>query len=170
MIDWGEVARRLESVQVDGSEVGGDHLARKCLALVLGEDELRCAVDQYLELGVGNEVIRSTLSLLQPECAMLRCFEVVEDKSEDLDRRMVALSLLSSIADAHALEWIPGFLNDPNEDIQAKAMYVLEQIIYRERIGRNAVEDILDVARAHPSPCVRESVTTILDTIKNIEM
>jgi hypothetical protein len=68
-IDWKALAENLGTLSADG-ESGGDDVGREAIALILGEDALRSAVDYYVDYPKGFEPARSVLHLLRPVVAI----------------------------------------------------------------------------------------------------
>lgn len=127
---------------------------------MLGSERLVSAVDHYVAARPGSELARSVLWLLHPWSAMLRCRELFAS-SRDLDVRRSAIELLRVVADARVLPWIEDFLADPDEEIQAWGILIVDQLLFAGLSDHDACEPILVRARSHANKRVRETVWNI---------
>jgi len=159
-IAWESLARELGTLREDGSEHGGAAHAIDAIILLLGEDELRDAVDYILEDRPGSELARMVLAVLHPWSAIERCYEVYHADPDD-ERRGNALYILKVAADRRALGWIPIFLSDPDEGIQALGIDILDQMIFSGLVEPDECEQILARAAEHENAWIRKRVSDI---------
>lgn len=85
-IDWQELSQQL-GARRESMECGGDDLARKALAAILGTENIIEAVDHYIAARPGYELSRSVLLLLRPELAVTHCLHVYRNVADLHDRR-----------------------------------------------------------------------------------
>jgi hypothetical protein len=154
-IDWSELARELKMVHS-----GSTHNAKRALEVVLGDDNLRAAVDTYVAFGDGAELARSILWHLHPWSAMQRCHEIYQSGGEIRDRRR-AIDLLRVVADRRALPWIREYLDDPDPEIRAWGLGILDQLLFAKLVEQGQCTDLLDYAREHSDPAIRDKAVEI---------
>jgi hypothetical protein len=155
-IDWEALGRKLGTVHEDG-EGGSSEKAREALGEILGAEALRDAVEWYLAFRPGYELVRHVLWLLRPAAAIEHCRTISQTDANDT-RRCTAVELLRGIADARALSWIDGYLDDPHEGIQTWGAGILDQLTWDERVDEDDPEVVRLRARLaeHDNPQVRE--------------
>jgi hypothetical protein len=158
-INWEQLATQLNSLGPNG-ESGSNKLARQAIEILLGEERLRQAVDDYVAGVRGSELARSVLWLLHPWSAMQRCYEIYRSAA-DAESKALAVELLRVIADERVLPWLAEFLNDPDSAIQIWGVGVLDQLLWSELIEPNDVSQLLREARAHTNPQVQERAAFI---------
>jgi ribosomal protein S18 acetylase RimI-like enzyme len=152
-IDWAALARRLGTLRDDG-ERGGTVEGQRALSELLGERELRAAVDYYVTSGPGSELVRSVLILLRPWTAMQRCYEIFRSNTEP-DHRRAAVELLRVVADGRALAWVPEFLQDRDAGVQTWGAGVLDQLVWGGFVDPVSCRPLLKMMSAHPNEGVR---------------
>lgn len=155
MIDWKTIAIETGALRA-GEDSGSTALAKLALEKLIGEQNLREAVDYYIESGPGSELARSVLSDIQPWSAMQYCYEKYKS-SPDIEVRRIALQLLRAIADKRALPWIDEFLDDADEEIQAWGFGVVDQVLWKGFVDPKEAEPLLVRAEQHPNQDVREN-------------
>jgi hypothetical protein len=155
MICWNDLVALATQHAASGDVFGDPTLARLVLAEQLGEQLLRDAVDTYTRGGNGTELARSLLALLAPAASALYC-HTLASQSRDVEQRRAAVELLRVVADASALSWIEGYLEDEDSEIQRWGMAVLDALIWRGQVEPADVETILTRGELHPNPRVRE--------------
>jgi len=163
-IDWEQLAQQLGTLAPDG-ERGGSEVAQQAIEALLGEDELRAAVDYYVCDGRGSQVARSVLGLLRPWCAMQRCYEIYKSAAPMSDKE-AAINLLCAIADSRAIPWIDEFLADSEAGIQNWGVGVLDQLLWGGGVEEEECAALLEVARHHSSHFVRERAAWIDNFLK----
>lgn len=164
-IHWTELAHSLEIVQArpePGQRVliGGDQYARRALELILGERNIRAAVDAYIGFDDGAELARSVLWLLHPWSAMQRCHEIYQSGSE-IEHRRRAIELLRVVADRRALLWIRQYLDDPDSVIRMWGVGIIDQLLFSSLIDPDECSELLTYARQHMDPLIREKMGEI---------
>jgi len=164
-IDWESLARQLGTLSEDGREHGGARHAIAAITVLIGADKLRDAVDWILEDRPGSELARAVLAVLNPWSAMERCYEVYRAEP-DHGRRCSALLILKAAADYRALGWIPILLSDPDENMQALGIDILDQMIFGGNVEPDECEQILSGAAQHENPWVRKRVSDIEQYLK----
>lgn len=158
-IDWEALAKVVGSIQQD-CERGGDGLARAALGEILGSNEIVAAVDFYVSGRPGAELARSVLRILKPWPAMSRCREIYET-SPNLDARRVAIELLRVVADRRVLPWIPSFLRDADEGIQAWGAGIVDQLLWCELVTPAECTELFNEMTNHANEAVRETASFI---------
>src|SRR5262249_22750506 len=113
----------------------------------------------------GSELVRHVLWLLHPWCAMQRCYEIYKS-ADRLDDRITSVELLIVVADARALPWVSEFLADPELGIQNCGVRVLDQLLWGGSVDEEDCSSLLDLARNHSSPAVREHAVWIDSFLK----
>ena len=154
-IDWSELARKLNMVHS-----GSTSNAKRAFEVVIGDDNLRAAVDTYVSFGDGAELARSVLWHLHPWAGMQRCHEIYLSGDDIADRRR-AIELLRVVADARVLPWIQQYLDDPDPEIRAWGIGVIDQLLFAKLVERGACRELLLHARQHPDPVLREKAAEI---------
>jgi HEAT repeat protein len=156
-IDWEAVAQ-----QVGDDEQAGTASGRRALEILLGEENIRNAVDYWISQKPGCFTAEMVLKIIRSKIAMERCYEVykAEHGTENASR---AVFLLASIADAEALPWIREFLDDSSRNIRWNGIYVLRNVLYGP-LGDEAIttaNELLDKAESDPDPEIRERTKDI---------
>jgi hypothetical protein len=150
-IDWEALAGR---IGVDPNS-GGDHIARRAIAALLGDQALRDAVEWYVDGRPAFEHARSVLWLLQPDAARARCMEIYRT-DPDPDRRHLAVELLRVLAISEDLPLVGEFLADDDPEIQIWGIGVLDQLLFSGAVDADDAEPFLRVAEHHANPKVRD--------------
>jgi len=149
-IDWTALS---EALGCESS--GGTQYARQALSKILGDEAIKEAVDYYISEQPGSELARSVLWHIHPQSGMDYCYQIFKEET-DLDRRRSAVELLRVVADENALKWVPEFLNDPDEGIQAWGAGVVDQLLWSKFIEEKDCLAILDSMKGHKNTHVRE--------------
>lgn len=155
-IDWGQLADRLGSPP-NGSSSRYGQLA---LAEIIGERQMRGAVDWYVTDRPGSELARMALSRIQAPAARDRCVEIWRSSTETY-RRRAAVELLRVIATADDLELVPEFLADTDPGVQNWGLGVLERLLTSGAIDSEDAEPALALADDHASNEVRDIAASI---------
>jgi hypothetical protein len=163
-IDWNALTAELKTVQQipagARAESGGSGLARAALEQILGTQALRDAVDFYVHLDRGSELVRSVLSLIRPWSAMQRCHELFVTDSK-LEHRRSAVELLRVICDRRALPWVTQYLDDPDSTIRAWGVGVLGQLLLSGLAIEDECSELIALAKAHRDSYVREKIAEV---------
>lgn len=162
-IDWKEIARLVGDLNPDGSEMGsGTTSGQRALELIIGEQNIRDAVDYWTTSEPGAFTAEMVLKIVGSTIAMERCYEIYKTEPGS-DRAHAAIFLLAGIADDRALPWIPEFLNDNHQGMRWNGLAALQNILYGP-IGGDGIEvacALLDKAEVDSDPRIRERATKI---------
>src|SRR5437899_12791893 len=76
-IDWKELAKQVGDLNPDGSERGsGTTSGQRALEILIGEENLRNAVDCFVSDELGGFTAEMVLKIIGSEIAMKRCYEI----------------------------------------------------------------------------------------------
>jgi hypothetical protein len=164
-IDWQALASQLGMLR-EGGESSGTHRACEALEILLGEDNLRHAVDYYISGKPGSELARSVLWHIRPFSAMRYCYDVFKSDLP-VEARRLAVELLRVVADKRAVGWIDEFLNDDDAEIQAWGAGVLDQLLWSYLVKPEEVEHLLLKAENHSNVGVQERAEFIRGFLKD---
>lgn len=153
-IDWQALAIEVGALKEKG-ETGSSAFALRAIEILLGENNLRQAVEFYIKLKPGSELARSVLWLLHPFSAMKHCYDIYKSDAPLQDRRQ-AVELLRVVADRRAVGWIVEFLEDEDEEIQGWGAGVLDQLLWSGLVQPEEVEPLLQKAEVHENSYVKE--------------
>jgi len=162
-IDWQSLANQLgliTSTERGWTESGGARAGLEALENLPGADAIRASVDYYISGEPGSELARSVLWLLHPRSAMDRCHQIYLEADQVEDRR-AAVELLRVVADSHALQWIPLYLNDPDDQTQMWGICIVDQLLTSSLVNSDDCAAILTAAASHPNEHVREKATWV---------
>lgn len=163
-IDWIFLGLQVGTLKESGNESVGTEDAQRAIEILIGEENIREAVDYYIDGNPGSELARFVLRQFHPWSAMEHCYEIY--KSDDnAERRMFAVELLRAVADKRALRWINEFLDDDNSEIQVLGMGILDYLNLKSLIVLEDVENILSKAIKHSNPGVREAAEIISESL-----
>jgi len=128
-IDWREIASQVGGLEPDGNErIAGTDGGRRALEILLGEENIREAVDHWADGKPGEFTAEMVLRIIMSSVAMERCYEIY--KSEPASHRAdAAVFLLSEMADVRVLPWVREFLEDSSEGIRWNGLMALEMIL-----------------------------------------
>lgn len=128
-IDWKEVANQVGGLDANGNElIAGTQGGRRALEILLGEQNLRDAVDYWNAQEPGCFTAEMVLSIIVSNVAMERCYEIY--KIEHGSRNACsAVFLLGSFAGVEALPWVREFLDDAEQGIRLNGIRVLRRIL-----------------------------------------
>ncbi len=162
-IDWKELAKQIGRLNPDGSEMGcGTESGRRALEILIGEENLRNAVDYFISLEPGAFTAEMVLQIIKSEIAMNRCFEIYKTEP-DTYRACSAVFLLGSMADYHALSWVREFLEDNNQAVRLNGLRVLQSIICGPLSDPDTAiaKELFDKAESDSDSTVRERAVKI---------
>jgi hypothetical protein len=153
-LDWRAIAE--QSGDLNG-DTYSTRTGRRALEIIVGEGNVRDAVDYWISQEPGCFTAESVLSVMRPQVAMDHCYQIykTDPNSENAVR---ALFLLASFADYEALPWIREFLDDENLGIRWNGLAVLRTILYGS-LGDAAIDtamQLLDKAERDNDPGMRE--------------
>ena len=158
-VDWKSLAERLGTLR-GGGEVGGTSYARQAIEILLGEENLRQAVEYYIAGKPGSELARDVLKEIRPWSAIEYCYDIYKSGADVRNRRL-AVELLRAVADRRALGWVAEFLGDEDEEIQMWGAGMLEQLVYSELLSKQETGELLEKMDEHENPSVRETAESI---------
>jgi HEAT repeat protein len=131
------------------------------LARVLGDEEIRAAVDLYVRGCEGNGLVCHVLRLLKPKAAREECVRLARSDCE-LSLRRSAVELLRVVADADALIYVREFLADPDPEIQSWAAGIVDYVVLDHVCDDpNVLAPYLELMRVHANPLVVEVVELV---------
>jgi hypothetical protein len=127
-IDWKDLANQIGDLNPDGSEKGnGTESGIRALEIIIGESNIRGAVDKWVSQESGAFTAEKALIILGSTVAMERCYEIY--KSDPASYRAgAALFLLAEMADFRVLPWVSEFLDDRNQGIRWNGLMALRNI------------------------------------------
>jgi hypothetical protein len=168
-IDWRLLAQQVGSIKqnsnsvIGSTQIGSSELAKQAIEHLLGEENLRSAVDYYISQQPGSELVRNILWQLHPCSAMQYCYDLYKSPVESIDIRRSAVELLRVVADYRVLPWIYEFLEDDDSSIQAWGVGVLDQLLFSNLVHAEdvRVEELLRKIIEHPSAQVRQTAETL---------
>lgn len=165
-IDWEVVGDALGVIQrTDGgwSGSGGNRVAQRALAHVLGAEVIESTALQAIDRGPGSEVARSVLGLLEPIAAMEVCWRVYLT-SDDEDERHDAIVALQSFCTAHALPWLDEvFARGTHRGARYWACMGVARIAERAELLAEDVDAWIARIAADPDPLVALAAKNVRD-------
>lgn len=161
-IDWQSLATKLGTLSEDGrTERGSSRLAQQALEVILGEENIRAAVDYYITGAPGSELARSVLWELKPTSAMKYCYEIYKSKTNPIETRRLAVELMRVVADHRALPLVKEFLSDPDVAIQSWGASMVDQLLFKQLIEPDQAEEYLSIMMNHSNENVRSHYESI---------
>jgi hypothetical protein len=128
-IDWREIASKVGGLEPDGSErIAGTDGGRRALEILLGEENIREAVDHWADQKPGEFTAEQVLIIISSTIAMERCYEIYKQDPAS-NRASAAVFLLSEMADSRVLPWMREFLDDDNEGIRWNGLMALRMVL-----------------------------------------
>lgn len=163
LIDWKVIAAQVGDLNSDGSELGsGTESGIRALELIVGEENIRGAVDLWTSFEPGYETAEKTLLVMQSSVAMEYCYEIYknEPKTQRAER---AIFLLSEMANWHFVRWAREFMEDTNPGIRWNATVALEQVLEGplDDEGVALAKELLAKAEEDSDPRLRERAQVI---------
>ena len=174
-INWKSLAEQVgaisqsqnRSTNVDNwSEIGSSDLARVAIEILIGENNLRDAVDYYISGQPGCELVRHILWQLHSRTAMEYCYEIYRPTNIDLDSRRMAIELLSVVGDRRALIWIDEFLEDKDEYFHNYGIDFLARLLCSELSYPENARNLLAKSMNHSNSYVREKANDLVIMIE----
>ena len=160
-IDWKAIAKQVGDVS-SKSETSSTLTGRRALEVIVGEENVRDAVDYWISQKTGCFTAEMVLSIMRSKVAMDRCYEIYKAES-GTENAIRAVFLLTSFADGAALSWVQEFLDDPNPSIRWNGLMVLRTILDCP-LGDAAIAsvmELLDKAEKDSDPEMRERAKQI---------
>ena len=152
-IDW----RTLEK-QVGGCS--GTEPGIRVLELIVGEENIRAAVDHWTTFEPGYEAAEQVLLIMRSTVAMEYCYEIY--KSEPNTKRAGrAIFLLSEMADSRFMRWARELMNDSKT--RWNTVVALEQVLEGPLgdAGITLAKELLAEAETDPDERLRERAVEI---------
>ncbi len=155
-IDLVELAVRLGSVGEDGGEWCDISLASRALEALVGEDNIKAAVDLVISHEPGRLLAQYVLVRLQSLIATETAYGIYQT-SDDRSRAYWAAHLIAAIGHPRAFAWIPVFLSNDDDNVAHVAMDLLDGLLSSADVDLEPqeVEQVLTLAQRHPSAEVR---------------
>lgn len=166
-IDWEKLAGAVGDLNPDGSEGGsGTSSGQRALELLLGEENIRDAVDYWTTLEPGAFTAESVLKIIGSWIAMERCYEIYKTEPRT-ERAARALFLLAGIADDRALPWIVEFFNDDWDNARWHGLVALQNILYGPLNDEDlaTVQTLLRKGASDVEPRLKERATKVLEQL-----
>jgi len=161
MIDWEAVAKQVGDI-TPGGETYGTPSGRRALEILLGEENLRGAVDYWISQKPGCFTAEMVLAIISSKVAMNRCYEIYKTE-HGTENACSAVFLLGSFAHYEALPWIREFLADSSEGIRLNGLRVLQRVVYGPLGDKDGdiAKELFDKAESDPDPEIRERAQQI---------
>ncbi len=153
-IDWKILSETIEQPDKKGNPVFGLD-ADRAIEFLIGEKNIRKAVDYFISGQQGAELARTVLWQIQPWSAMKYCYEIYKSE-RDVKERYLALALLRMIADSRVLQWIDEFLEDRDEEIQVYGLSIITELIVRNWVSVEDCEGLILKIENHSNSVIRE--------------
>jgi hypothetical protein len=128
-IDWRGIAGEVGNLNPDGTEKGsGTSSGIRALELIIGEENIRGAVDCWASDQPGAFTAEMVLRIIRSTVAMNYCYEIY--KTEPNTRRSgAAVFLLYEMADWRVLPWVAEFLEDASTTVRWNGVMALQNIL-----------------------------------------
>ena len=159
-MQWRQLATDLGFVPVNGQVFNGGDNARAAIAVLLGDDVLRDAVDSWVDRDPGAELADSVLSILKPAAAREHCLQIVR-RDPDSSRRQFAAALFTDMATEDDLPVVEELLVHPDPDVQVWAIALLRMLAYDDETLPAGPYGLM--MREHANPRVRAAYTDQFD-------
>jgi len=169
-IDWRDLSRQVlgaRRADAGGGVSSGD--GQRAVELIIGEARLRRAVDDYLAGHPAGGLIRAVLALVGPLSAMVRCVEACR-AAPDVTTREAAVELLTAIGDRGVLPWIDELQGDPDDEIRARGLEVLDALLRADVVWPEDCEERLPRVADHPDSRVRAGVTAMQEYLARLPL
>jgi len=162
-IDWKRVADEIGGLDDSGEEqITGTRGGRRALEILLGEQNLRDAVDYWNSQEPGCFTAEMVLSIIKSKVAMDRCYEIYKTQHGSTNA-CSAVFLRGSFAGPEALPWVHEFLDDEQQAIRLNGIRVMRCILdgpLGDQDGELA-KALLDKGESDPDAEVRERTNQI---------
>lgn len=163
-IEWRKVADEIGALNPDGSEQGaGTSSGLRALELLLGEENIRGAVDWWASGEPGAFTAEMVLRIIRSTVAMNYCYEIYKNEP-DTRRAGAAVFLLYEMADDRVLPWVAEFLEDASMTVRWNGVMALQNILAGplDDDGIALAKQLLARARSSdPDERVREKATEV---------
>ena len=160
--DWIQLARQINSLREDDTEIGGDSFAIQALDEILGNEWIETSVEYIVSFEHGGELAMNCLRHLRSTKATKYAYQVY--KSSNGERANRAVWLIKHIANPISLDWVEEFLNDQN--VILLGVDILDQLLLTEQIPYDEkVESLLDLADKNSNGQLKEHTDFIREYI-----
>ena len=169
-VDWKELAKQVGDLNPDESEKGsGTESGQRALEILIGEENLRHAVDYFMTDAPGAFTVEMLLKVMRSKAAMARCYEIYKMEPGSL-RACNAIFLLGSIADKKALPWVNEFLEDDYFPVRLNGLKVLQTILYGPLNDTDirTAKELLDRAESDSHAPVRERASQMREHFSEV--
>jgi hypothetical protein len=130
------------------------------LELIVGEENIRAAVDHWTTFEPGYGAAEQVLLIMRSTIAMEYCYEIYK-KEPNTDRAGRAIFLLSEMADWRFMQWARELMDD--ERTRWNTVVALEQVL-EGALGDEGIalaKELLAEAEADPNEMLRERAVKI---------
>lgn len=162
-IDWRALAQQVGDLKADGTEKGnGTESGQRALELIIGQENIRGAVDQWVSLEPGAFTAEKTLLIIGSTIAMEYCYEIYK-KEPNTQRAGAAVFLLSEMADSRFMRWAREFMEDNDDSVRWNALMALGQVL-QGPLGDEGIalaKELLSKAETDHDQRLRERAITI---------
>jgi len=156
IVNWVELATQLGSIGADGGEWCDTELASRALEALVGEENIRAAVNLVVSNDPGRLLAQYVLIRLRSPVAAEMAYAIYQT-SDDRSRAYWAAHLIAVIGHPRAFAWIPAFLSDDGDNVAHLGMDLLDGLLDFAGVDLELqeVEQVLMLAEQHPSVEVR---------------
>ena len=158
-VDWSELAVRLGTVHVEGESVTLSEV-RRALEILLGEDELRAAVELAASERKGALLANCVLRLIRTDVAISHCIDLLE-KAPGSEDREVLMRLMGDILNRSAAPRLLSVFSASNGQLQLLLLDILRSALQDGSVFPEDVEDLFVEARRSTSTSVSELAAEI---------
>ena len=167
MIDWDRLAVEVGSIDPSRPDTfsSGSGYAQKALECILGEDNIRAAVELAVSFAPSGWLAASVLRFIQSLQALEMAYAIYK-KSSSADQAFGAVWLIKEIGHRRSLDWIEEFLAD--ERIASPGVDVLDQLIFIHQVEPEdeRVVRLLALMDDHASEEVRAKAAHLREYIR----
>lgn len=167
MINWEELAKDLGAI-VNGRESGSSTLAREAIERLIGPDNIREAVNYYIQRGPGAELARSVIWQIHPYSAMEECYKIYKT-DECVENKRAAVELLRVAADRRVVPWISEFLMDSDPGIRSWGFGIIDQLLWSCVVDESEVGHLIELAEKGADEHLKENIQFVRDYLKSRE-
>jgi len=160
-VEWIELATHLGSIRDDGGEWCDTDLTSRALEALVGEDNIRAAVELVVSNEPGRLLAQYVLVHMRSPIAAEMAYDIYQT-SDDRSRAYWAAHLIALIGHPRAFAWIPVFLSDDGDNVAHVGMDLLDGLLSSAGVDLEPqeVERLLMLVERHPSAEVRRRAVT----------
>ena len=165
-IDWKALGQQVGDVNADGTERNTwfTDSARRALELIIGEENIREAIDYWISFEPGYLTAEKTLLIIGSTVAMEYCYEIYRNQP-NTERALRAIFLLSKMADSRFMRWARELMDDRRT--RWNTVVALEQVL-EGALGDEGIalaKELLAEAEADPDEMLRERAIKIRERL-----